>query len=121
MRKKSVNALRNLDPTVNALRISDPTVHARVNVAAEVGQLAGASKTGGTTGIMKGEMIEGTTAEMSDSTTRETKDGPTETTSRDLASPHRNQSKSRRSSTVKTLMLSPRFDLTVTTKSLLFL
>lgn len=121
MRKKSVSALRNLDPTVNALRISDPMVHARVNVAAEVGQLAGASKTEGTTGIMKGEMTEGTTAEMSDSTTRETKDGPTETTSKDLASPHRNQSKSRRSSTVKTLMLSPRFDLTVTTKSLLFL
>ena len=117
MRKKSVNALRN----------SDPTVHARVNVVAEVGQLAGASKTEGTTGIMKGEMTEGTTgimkgemtegttAEMSDGTTRETKDGPTETTSKDLASPHRNQSKDRRSSTVKTLMLSPRFDLTVTT------
>lgn len=91
--------------------------------------MAGASKTEGTTGIMKGEMTEGTTAEMSDGTTREkkdgttreTKDGPTETTSKDLASPHRNQSKDRRSSTVKTLMLSLRFDLTVPTKSLLFL
>ena len=83
---------------------------ANVVVAAEVGLSEGLSPTEG----MTGETTRIMSAETTGGTRTDTKGSTTKPKSKDLARLHSNLLKSRRSSTVKTLMPSLRCDLAAT-------